>query len=114
MAMTVAISSAVSERAPFQLRTILAPLVAIVIGAFMVMLDSTAMNVAVPGLVSDLHSTLPMMQWTITGYALVQAAVIPLAGWLSDRCGARASSWARSCCSRSDRSSALRRRAPVC
>ena len=89
MATTVAISSPVSERAPFQVRTILVPLVAIVIGAFMVMLDSTAMNVAVPGLVSGLHSTLPTMQWTITGYALAQAAVIPLAGWLSDCWGAR-------------------------
>ena len=29
------------------------------------------------------------MQWTITGYALAQAAVIPLAGWLSDRFGAK-------------------------
>ncbi|MGN6699845.1 MAG: MDR family MFS transporter [Thermomicrobiales bacterium] len=89
MATTVAMPSIVSERAPFQLRTILAPLVALVIGAFMIMLDSTAMNVAVPGLVGSLHSTLPTMQWTITGYALAQAAVIPLAGWLSDRWGAR-------------------------
>jgi EmrB/QacA subfamily drug resistance transporter len=75
--------------APFRLRAILAPLVAIIIGVFMVMLDSTAVNVAVPGLVTSLHSTLATLQWTITGYALAQAAVIPLAGWLSDRCGAK-------------------------
>jgi len=75
--------------APVQLRAILAPLVAIIIGAFMVMLNTTIMNVALPGLVSGLHSTLATLQWTITGYALAQATVIPLAGWLSDRCGAR-------------------------
>jgi EmrB/QacA subfamily drug resistance transporter len=74
---------------PFRLQAILAPLVAIIIGAFMVLLDSTAVNVAVPSLVTDLHSTLATLQWTITGYALAQAAVIPLAGWLSDRFGAK-------------------------
>jgi len=42
-------------------------------------------NVALPSLVRDLHSSLPTIQWTITGYTLAQAAVIPMAGWLSDR-----------------------------
>src|SRR5579871_827258 len=74
---------------PFSLRAILAPLVAIIIGVFMVVLDSTAVNVALPGLVKTFHSALSTIQWTVTGYALAQAAVIPLAGWLSDRCGAR-------------------------
>src|SRR5579872_3185691 len=73
----------------FSLRQILAPLVAIIVGVFMVVLDGTAVNVAVPSLVRDLHSTLTTMQWTITGYTLAQAAVIPLAGWLSDRFGAK-------------------------
>lgn len=73
----------------FTIRQILAPLVAIIIGVFMVVLDATAVNVAVPSLVRDLKSSLTMVQWTITGYALAQAAVIPLAGWLSDRFGAK-------------------------
>jgi multidrug resistance protein len=29
------------------------------------------------------------VQWTVTGYMLAQAAVIPLVGWLSDRFGAK-------------------------
>ncbi len=75
--------------APFSMGAILGPLIAIIIGIFMVVLDSTAVNVALPKLVTDFHSTLSTLQWTITGYALAQAAVIPLAGWLSDRFGAK-------------------------
>jgi EmrB/QacA subfamily drug resistance transporter len=73
----------------FSIGQIMAPLVAIIVGIFMVVLDATAVNVAVPSLVRDLHSSLSLVQWTITGYALAQAAVIPLAGWLSDRFGAK-------------------------
>ncbi|HVA91251.1 MAG TPA: MDR family MFS transporter [Chloroflexota bacterium] len=86
---TMPVPHATQAAAPFQMRTILAPLVAIIIGVFMVVLDSTAMNVALPGLVTSFHGTLAGLQWTITGYALAQAAVIPLAGWLSDRFGAK-------------------------
>jgi len=68
---------------------ILAPLVAIIVGIFMVILDGTAVNVAIPKLQEDFGSSLSLIQWTVTGYALAQAAVIPLAGWLSDRFGAK-------------------------
>ncbi|MCL1631668.1 DHA2 family efflux MFS transporter permease subunit [Sporolactobacillus sp. CPB3-1] len=71
------------------IREIIAPLLAIIVGMFMVILDGTAMNVALPGLVKDFDSTLSVVQWAVTGYALAQAAVIPLAGWLSDRFGAK-------------------------
>jgi EmrB/QacA subfamily drug resistance transporter len=37
----------------------------------------------------DFNAPLTTVQWTVTGYALAQAAVIPLAGWLSDRFGAK-------------------------
>src|SRR5690606_1400655 len=71
------------------IRAILAPLIAIIIGLFMVILDGTAMNVALPKLTADFNSKINIAQWTVTGYALAQAAVIPLAGWLSDRFGAK-------------------------
>ncbi|WJH34827.1 DHA2 family efflux MFS transporter permease subunit [Paenibacillus sp. CC-CFT747] len=79
---------AVSEEA-FSIKTIIAPLVSIIVGMFMVILDGTAMNVALPGLVKDLNSPLSTLSWSVTGYALAQAAVIPLAGWLSERFGAK-------------------------
>ena len=65
-------------------------LIAIIIGIFMVVLDSTAVNVAIPTLVNQFHDPLSILQWTVTGYALAQAAVIPLAGLLSDRFSAKA------------------------
>jgi len=65
------------------------PLIAIISGVFMVILDSTAMNVALSKLVVDFNTALPTLQWTVTGYMLATAAVIPLAGWLSDRFGAK-------------------------
>jgi len=74
---------------PATIRQILAPLVAIIIGLFMVILDGTAMNVVIPGLVDEFNSSFSVVQWTVTGYALAQAAIIPLAGWLSDRFGAK-------------------------
>ncbi|WP_409345344.1 DHA2 family efflux MFS transporter permease subunit [Paenibacillus sp. MBLB4367] len=74
---------------PLSMKQIIAPLVAIIVGMFMVILDGTAMNVAMPNLVKDFESTIGVVQWTVTGYALAQSAVIPLAGWLSDRFGAK-------------------------
>lgn len=75
--------------APSTMGGILAPLVAIIVGIFMVILDGTAVNVAIPKLQAEFSGSLSLVQWTVTGYALAQAAVIPLAGWLSDRFGAK-------------------------
>ncbi|NRF91700.1 multidrug efflux MFS transporter [Paenibacillus frigoriresistens] len=72
----------------FKISSILIPLIAIISGIFMVILDTTAMNVALSKLVVDFKTDLPTIQWTVTGYMLATAAV-PLAGWLSDRFGAK-------------------------
>jgi EmrB/QacA subfamily drug resistance transporter len=72
------------------MREIMGPLIAIIIGIFMVILDGTAVNVALPQLMKEFKLTdMSLVQWTVTGYALAQAAVIPLSGWLSDRFGAK-------------------------
>jgi EmrB/QacA subfamily drug resistance transporter len=63
--------------------------VAIVFGTFMAILDTTVVNVALPTLGRVFNADLRLLQWVITGYMLAQAAVIPLAGWLSDRFGAK-------------------------
>jgi MFS family permease len=70
-------------------RSLLVPLVAIVLGTFMVILDTTVVNVALPTLGRVFAADLSQLQWVISAYLLAQAAVIPLAGWLSDRFGAR-------------------------
>lgn len=74
----------------FRIRSIAVPLLAIIAGVFMVVLNSTSMNVALTTLLKDLNTDFPTIQWTVTGYMLAQASVIPLAGWLSDRFGAKA------------------------
>ncbi|MGM0883502.1 MAG: MFS transporter [Bacillota bacterium] len=62
---------------------------AIIVAMFIVYLDHTARNVLLPRLIKDFHSSYNTVQWTVTGYVLAQAAVIPLAGLLSDRYGAK-------------------------
>src|SRR5918911_1578924 len=70
-------------------RSVLVPLIAIVLGTFMVILDNTVVNVALPTLGRVLNTDLSVLQWVISAYMLAQAAVIPLSGWLSDRVGAK-------------------------
>src|SRR6266487_6349906 len=77
------VASATSSRA------ILIPLIAIIIGTFMVILDNTVVNVALPTLGKVFQADLTLLQWVITAYMLAQAAVIPLSGWLADRFGAK-------------------------
>lgn len=74
---------------PFSIRKILPPLMAIIVGMVMVILDGTVMNVAVPELVNYFDTDLHTIQWTITGYMLALSAVIPLAGWMTDKFGSK-------------------------
>src|ERR1041384_5323047 len=70
-------------------RSVFVPLIAIILGTFMVILDNTVVNVALPTLGRVFGSDLSLLQWVISAYMLAQAAVIPLSGWLSDRFGAK-------------------------
>ena len=70
-------------------RALFVPLVAIILGTFMVILDTTVVNVALPTLGRVFETDLSLLQWVISAYLLAQAAVIPISGWLSDRFGAR-------------------------
>lgn len=78
-------NSSGSAQTAFSIRQILPVLLAVASGMFLVILDSTIMNVAVPKLVSAFHTNLSTIQWVITAYTLSLSAVIPLAGWFSDR-----------------------------
>lgn len=71
------------------IREIRGPLIAIIVGMFMVLLNMTAMNVAIPSLVDTFHRSISVVQWSTTGYILAEAIIIPVAGWLSDRYGAK-------------------------
>lgn len=54
-----------------------------------VSLDNTVLNVALPSIEKDLHTTLADMQWTIDAYTLVIASLLILAGSTADRIGRR-------------------------
>jgi MFS family permease len=56
---------------------------------FIVGLDSTIVNVALPSIGQDLHASVAGLQWTIDGYALVLASFLMLSGATADRVGRR-------------------------
>src|SRR3954467_12832455 len=56
---------------------------------FMVGLDATAVNVALPALGGDLDAGISGLQWTIDAYTVVLASLLLLAGSTADRLGRR-------------------------
>jgi EmrB/QacA subfamily drug resistance transporter len=65
------------------------PLVAICAGAFMLLVDVTIVNVALPDMARELHTTFPDLQWVIDLYALVLAALVLTVGSMADMFGRR-------------------------
>jgi EmrB/QacA subfamily drug resistance transporter len=61
----------------------------VVLGAIMTILDATIVNVALPTLGRDFHTSIATIQWVPTVYLLAFASVIPLTGWASQRLGAK-------------------------
>lgn len=71
-------------------RNLLRVAAAVVIGAFMSIIDLTIVNVGLERIGTDLGTRdITDVQWVITAYMLSVAAVIPLTGWLSTRFGGR-------------------------
>lgn len=65
----------------------LIPLLVLVGGMFMVVLDISIVNVAVPTIQHDFGASVDEIQWISTAYNLTLAATVPMAGWLGDRVG---------------------------
>ena len=62
-------------------------LAALLLAAFLVNLDTTMVNVALPAMVRELHATTTQLQWVVDAYNLVFAALLLTFGSLSDRFG---------------------------
>lgn len=58
---------------------------ALLVAAFVVILNETAMNVALTAIMGDLHIDERLAQWLTTAFMLTMAVVIPVTGWLVDR-----------------------------
>jgi MFS family permease len=57
------------------------------VGIFLVQLDVTVVNVALPSIRTDLSTTLAGQQWVVDGYMLALAALLLVFGALGDRIG---------------------------
>src|SRR4051794_36304066 len=64
-------------------------LTAVSVGIFMLLLDITIVNVALPDIQRDLGASLSDLQWVIDAYALTPAALLLPAGSLADLLGRR-------------------------
>src|SRR5271167_548210 len=56
---------------------------------FMLMLDNTVVNVALPSIQRDLHASLSSLEWTINAYTLTLAVAMVTCGRLGDIFGRR-------------------------
>src|SRR2546422_9780226 len=62
-------------------------LVSLLLAAFVINLDITIVNVAIPTLVREPHASNSQLQWVVDAYSLVFAALLLASGSLSDRLG---------------------------
>jgi DHA2 family methylenomycin A resistance protein-like MFS transporter len=65
------------------------PLLAVCLGYFMVILDATIVNVALPSIGRDLGGGVSGLQWVIDAYTIAFAGLLLSCGSLGDRLGAR-------------------------
>ena len=61
----------------------------VVLGAIMSILDITVVSVALPTFQTEFDASYAEVAWTMTGYTLALATVIPLSGWAADRFGTK-------------------------
>ncbi|MCA0296133.1 MAG: DHA2 family efflux MFS transporter permease subunit [Actinobacteria bacterium] len=60
-------------------------LAVLLVGAFVVILNETALNVALSRIMTDLSIDERTAQWLTTGFMLTMAVVIPITGWVMER-----------------------------
>ena len=57
----------------------------LLVAAFVVILNETALNVALTSVMNDMHVDERAVQWLTTSFMLTMAVVIPITGWLLER-----------------------------
>lgn len=65
------------------------PLVTVCLGTFMLLIDVTIVNVALPDMATDLKTSFASLQWVVDAYALVLAALVLGTGSVADLIGHR-------------------------
>jgi MFS family permease len=93
-------SASISQAAaPASKKVLSLALAAVCLGYFMVILDTTIVNVALPALRVDLGASVSGLQWVVDGYLLMFASLLLTGGVLADRLGAGGSSRSGWACS---------------
>lgn len=65
------------------------PLLTVCLGTFMLLIDVTIVNVALPDMVADLDASFGALQWVVNAYALALGALVLGAGSIADLVGHR-------------------------
>jgi len=65
------------------------PLIAVSIGFFIVIMDVTIVNVALPQLAHNLNSSISQLQWVVDGYTLTFVCFLLTAGYMADLFGSK-------------------------
>ena len=65
----------------------LVPLLVLVVGMFMSVLDTSIVNVAISAIQTDFGGSTADVAWISTAYSLVLGVVVPASAWLGDRLG---------------------------
>ena len=63
------------------------PLIVLIVGSFMSVLDTSIVNVAIPHIQTELGASADDVEWIVTGYTLALGVIVPLSGWLGLRFG---------------------------
>jgi DHA2 family multidrug resistance protein len=76
-----------AQRSPLVGSALALVTIALALGNFMEVLDTTIANVAVPHIAGDLGVSPTQATWVITSYAVANAVSVLLSGWLAQRFG---------------------------
>src|SRR5580704_6251386 len=61
--------------------------IAVMLGTFMEVLDTTVVNVSLPHIAGSLSATIDEATWAITSYLVANAMILPITGWLANYFG---------------------------
>jgi len=62
-------------------------LLSVALGLFMVVVDMSILNIALPQIAGSLNASMGSIQWTLIAYTLLMSALVPLFGRISDVIG---------------------------
>ena len=58
--------------------------ISVMLGTFMVVLDTTVVNVSLPHIAGSLNASIEETTWALTTYLAANAVILPITGWLAN------------------------------